>query len=259
MIRKSALLLALVFALAGAAYSQEQKAKQPLTFQVIGQAESMPEVITLHFAVIGDDESLAKAQEQLEQAEKSVFTALEGLDVKRDEFKMDQFSIKPLQPNLGYSSQVNPTSIPAIGYRAQRSYSFSQPANMQAMEKLIKIADAALGNGARPASISDDMLAGMSYGDRQSSILLEFTLRDPDILLKKAIDNAVTRAYGLAEEASKQMAKCPLHLVSFQLHNTSCKSQMWSSMSNSDCIQASSYAWQPITMTVNAEVGFTCE
>ncbi|MEN6355932.1 MAG: SIMPL domain-containing protein [Armatimonadota bacterium] len=258
--RSLALLLTSVFALTGAAYPQDQQKLQlPLTFRVTGQAESMPEVIILHFTIVGDGESLAKAQEQLEQTEQTVVKAIENCGVKRDQLITDRFSIKPLQPNLGYSSQVNPTSIPALGYRAQRAYSISQSANTQSMEKLIQIADVALQNGARPTVMSDEMSGGESYGDRQSGILLEFTVRDPDTLLKKAIADAVTRAYGLAEEASKQMAKRSLHMVAFQLFNSSSRSQNWNGFSASDDSRAATYTWQPITMTIDAEVGFICE
>ncbi len=258
-LRSLVLTLALISAVVGGAWAQDlymqQKPAAPLSFHVTGQAEAMPDVALLHFSIVGDGESLGAAQEQLDQTEQAVAKALGNFGIKRSQMKVESFNITPLQPSLD-SSPMNPTTLPALGYRAQRDYTVPA-SDVKSIHKLIQIADAALQQGARPTSALPESWRGGGYGDRQPGMLLEFTVKDSDKLLKAAVNDALARARRLAEVANKQMGNRPLHLVYVTVTESSSLSRFGYPTPGGDDQPATSSALRPVKMAVSADIGFS--
>jgi len=246
--------------LVGAAWAQDlymqQKPAAPLSFHVTGQAEAMPDIALLHFTIVGDGESLGTAQAQLDQTEQAVAKALGNFGIKRSQMKVESFNITPLQPSLD-SSSMNPTTLPALGYRAQRDYTVTPASDVKSIHKLIQIADAALQPGARPTSSLGEPWRGGGYGDRQPGLLLEFALKDTDKLLKTAVNDALARARRLAEVANKQMGNRPLHLVYVMVTESNSLSRYGYPVPGGDDQPATSSALRPVKMAVSADIGFS--
>jgi len=254
-----------VFVFVGAAYAQDssmtgQKPSAPLTFRVTGQAEAMPETVTLHFSVVGDGETLSSAMERLDKTERAVADALRKFDVKPEQMKVDRFSLAPLQPTVDPSmNPMNPTPPPSLGYRASRDYSITPAMSVKSLPKAIQIVDAALQAGARatstPASSSSEP---WRYGGAsQPGMLLEYAVSDPDKLLKEAVNDALARARKLAEEVIKQTGKESLQLVSVQMTQSTAGYPYSYPGSGMDDSPSTTAANQSVKVTVSAEVGFS--
>jgi uncharacterized protein YggE len=244
--------------LAAASQGQQmstQKPAAPLCFRVTGEAEAMPDVVILHFSAVGDGETLGKAQEGLDQTEQTIAKALERFDIKRAQMKVERYSIMPLTPNLD-SSPMNPTMLPALGYRAQRDYTITPASSLKSVGKLLQIADVVLQQGARPTSSAPDAWRMESYGNRLPGMLLEFKASDTGKLTRAALTDAINKARKLAVEASKGMGKHTLRLATVNTSDTVYFPKPVYTPDRSDDPPDGSPALQAVKVTVSAEVGF---
>lgn len=245
-----------VLGLAVSAWSQpparQQQAQPPLVFRVTGESQTFPELCALKFTVVGEGETLSKAQEQLEQIEQAVFKALAKFEITRGQIQTERFIVTPLQPSV--STLPTSAALRPLGYRVQRGYSVLIPVTVENLTRLLQIADAVLQQGARPAVTVDNG----HYGQRLPYTLLEFLVRDPDKLVQQAMDDALNRARKLAEQASQHIGKVTLKLVRVQVTNIQALPQRRTvDFEGRDPI--TTFAWQPIRVTVVAEIAFTYE
>lgn len=226
---------------------------QPLVFRVTGVAESMPDVAVLHFNIVGDGDTMSKADTELKKTEEAVLRSLAKENVKKDQIETAKFNVTPLQPGGGSSGSS--AGIQPLGYRVQRDYKVSIPITAQSLESLLKIGDAALSAGARlPVQQSgyDD-----SYSGRTKLALLDFNVLDTDKLMKRATDDGVARARKLAEAVAAQMgrASASLKLNYVQVFDTSLNGDRgYDGGSRSQPI--STTGWQQIRVSATMEVGF---
>ncbi len=235
------------------AQSPEQTAA-PLIFRVNGEAQAFPETAVLRFTVVGDGETLIKAQEQLQQVEQAIFKALEKFGISRGQIVTDRFAVIPLQPSV--LSGLPTTALRPLGYRVQKGYSIMLPVSAEKLDKLLQIADAVLQQGARPTAIASDERYG--YSERTPYTLLEFMVHDPDKLLQQAMDDALQRARRLAEQASKQIGKVTLRLVRLQVANIQTFPER-RTVTPEGRDPINTFAWQPVRVTVQIEAAFTYE
>lgn len=128
------------------------------------------------------------------------------------------------------------------------------PVTVENLTHLLKIADAVLQQGARPSVTAGDG----PYSERLPYTLLEFLVRNPDKLVQQAMDDALNRAKKLAEQAIQHIGKVTLKLVRVQVTNIQTLPQRRTvDIEGRDPI--TTFAWQPIRVTVVAEVAFTYE
>lgn len=88
--------------------------------------------------------------------------------------------------------------------------------------------------------------------------LLEFMIHDPDKLIQQAMDDALNRAKRLAEQAAKHIGKVSLRLVRLTVHDIRTLPERHAiTPEGRDSI--GTFVWQPIRVTVHAEVSFAYE
>ena len=185
--------------------------RAPLVFRVTGEAQAFPQLAVLRFTLVGEAETLEKAQEQLQKVETDVLKTLEKFKIPRGQVQTERFAVIPLQPSLSSST---PIALRPIGYRIHRGYNLTLPVTVEKLNELLAIADAVLKHGARPtALLGEDRY---TYPERPTYTLLEFMLTDPDRLLQQAMDDALQRARRLAEQAVQQIGKVAVRLVRVQ-------------------------------------------
>lgn len=224
------------------------KPKAPLMFKVSGQAETLPESVIIHFAIVGDGDTLSAAEEQMQKTEQSVSSSLQKQGLKPKDMQLERFAAIPLQPTGIRSSTLKP-----LGYRVQREYKIILPAMGDSLDRALKIADAALSQGGRPL-----MLADQSYdtSDLRTPSLMEFTIKDSEKLIKEAMGDALKRARRLAEQAAGEMG-CPpsaVSLASVQASQISVGPDSYDS--GQGHVPLSYSSWQPIKAIVSVEAHF---
>ncbi len=242
-----------VITLAGA--QSPERTSAPLVFRVAGEAQAFPETAVLRFTVVGDGETLGKAQEQLQQTEQAIVKALEKFGIQKGQIATERFAVIPLQPSVS-SGLPATTALRPLGYRVQKGYSVMLPVSVENLDKLLQIADAVLQQGARPTVTTDNGRYG--YSERTPYTLLEFMVRDPDKLLQQAMDDALQRARRLAEQASKQIGKVTLRLVRLQVANIQTFPER-RTITPEGRDPINTFAWQPVRVTVQIEAAFTYE
>jgi len=235
--------------------AKQSQPQPPLVFRVVGEAQAFPELSVLKFTIVGEGDTLGKAQEQLEQIEQAVFKALSKFEIQRGQIQTERFAVIPLQPSV---SAPLPASAPLrpLGYRVQRGYSVLIPVTVETLPRLLQIADAVLQQGARPTIVSSEDRYG--YSERQPYTLIEFMVRDPDKLIQQAMDDALNRARKLAEQAVQHIGKVTLKLVRIQVSSIQTLPER-RTITPEGRDPISTFAWQPIRVTVSAEVAFTYE
>lgn len=242
-------------AMAGAQSAQDRK-PAPLIFRVTGEAQAFPETAVLRFTIVGEGETLAKAQEQLQQTEQAVMKALAKFDIPKGQVQTERFAVFPLQPSISTPVPA-PAALRPLGYRVQRGYSVMMPVTVEALDKLLQIADAVLQQGARPTVITGEERS-YGYAERLPYTLLEFMVRDPDKLLQQAMDDALHRAKKLAEQATQHIGKVTLRLVQLQVSNIQTLPER-RTITPEGRDPINTFAWQPVHVIVHVEAAFTYE
>ncbi|MCS7264520.1 MAG: SIMPL domain-containing protein [Armatimonadetes bacterium] len=227
----------------------------PLIFRVAGEAQAFPETAVLKFTVVGEGETLSKAQEQLQQIEQAVFKVLEKFGVRKDQIGTERFAIVPLQPSLS-SGIPSPIALRPLGYRVQRGYGVTMPVSVETLDKLLHIADAVLQQGARPTVVTEERYG--YYPERMPYTLIEFMVRDPDRLVQQAMDDALSRAKKLAEQATQHIGKVSLKLVRLTVSNIQTFPER-RTITPEGRDPIGTFVWQPIRVVVQAEVSFNYE
>lgn len=240
----------------GLALAQPKSQNQaPLVFRVTGESQAFPETVVLRFTIVGEGETLSKAQEQLQQIEQSVFKELEKVGIQRGQINTERFAVISLQPNIS-SGVPSPVTLRPLGYRVQRGYGVTMPVSVGTLDKLLQIADTVLQQGARPTVTTEERYS--SYSERMPYTLLEFMIHDPDKLIQQAMDDALNRAKRLAEQAAKHIGKVSLRLVRLTVHDIRTLPERHAiTPEGRDSI--GTFVWQPIRVTVHAEVSFAYE
>ncbi len=240
----------------GLALAQRQSQTQaPLVFRVTGESQAFPETAILKFTIVGEGETLSKAQEQLQQIEQSVFKVLEKFGIRRDQISTERFAVIPLQPSIS-SGVPSPVALRPLGYRVQKGYGVTMPVSVEMLDKLLQIADAVLQQGARPTVTAEDRYG--YYPERTPYTLIEFMVRDPDKLVQQAMDDALNRARKLAEQATQHIGKVSLKLVRLTVSNIQTLPER-RTITPEGRDPIGTFIWQPIKVTVQAEVSFTYE
>jgi uncharacterized protein YggE len=235
--------------------AKQSQPQPPLVFRVVGEAQAFPELSVLKFTIVGEGDTLGKAQEQLEQSEQAVFKALAKFEIPRGQIQTERFAVFPLQPSVSVPLPAGAALRP-LGYRVQRGYSVLIPVTVETLPRLLQIADAVLQQGARPTIVSSEDRYG--YSERQPYTLIEFMVRDPDKLIQQAVDDALNRARKLAEQAVQHIGKVTLKLVRVQVSSIQTLPER-RTITPEGRDPISTFAWQPIRVTVSAEVAFTYE
>ncbi|MCS7187472.1 MAG: SIMPL domain-containing protein [Armatimonadetes bacterium] len=227
----------------------------PLVFRVTGEVQAFPETAVLKFMVVGEGETLGKAQEQLQQSEQAVFKVLEKFGVRKDQVLIERFAIIPLQPSLS-SGPPSPVALRPLGYRVQKGYGIVLPVSVETLDKLLQLADAVLQQGARPTVVTEERYG--YYPERMPYTLVEFMVRDPERLTQQAMDDALNRARKLAEQATRHIGKVNLKLVRLTVSNIQTFPER-RTITPEGRDPIGTFVWQPIRVTVQAEVLFTYE
>ncbi|MCS7193157.1 MAG: SIMPL domain-containing protein [Armatimonadetes bacterium] len=227
----------------------------PLVFRVTGESQAFPETAVLKFTIVGEGETLGKAQEQLQQSEQAVFKVLEKFGVRKDQIGTERFAIVPLQPSLS-SGPPSPIALRPLGYRVQRGYGVTMPVSVETLDKLLQIADAVLQQGVRPMVVTEERYG--YYPERMPYTLVEFMVRDPDRLVQQAMDDALSRARKLAEQATRHIGKVNLRLVRLTVSNIQTFPER-RTITPEGRDPIGTFVWQPIKVIVQAEVSFNYE
>jgi len=234
----------------------QTKTQAPLTFRVTGEAQTFPETAVLRFTIVGEGETLGKAQEQLQQIEQEVFKTLEKFGIHRGQISTERFAVIPLQPSIS-SGAPSPIALRPLGYRVQRGYGVTMPISVENLDKLLQIADAVLKQGARPTVVTGEERYGY-YPERVPYTLIEFMVRDPDKLVQQAMDDALNRAKKLAEQAAQHIGKVSLRLIRLNVSSIQTFPER-RTITPEGRDPIGTFVWQPIRVTVQAEVSFTYE
>ncbi|MFA0737513.1 MAG: hypothetical protein LKKZDAJK_000601 [Candidatus Fervidibacter sp.] len=133
----------------------QTQTQAPLTFRVTGEAQTFPETAVFRFTIIGEGETLGKAQEQLQQIEQEVFKTLEKFGIHWGQISTERFAVIPLQPSIS-SGASSPIALRPLGYRIQKGYGIMVPVSVENLDKLLQIADAVLKQGARPTVVTGE-------------------------------------------------------------------------------------------------------
>lgn len=246
-----------IMSAAGLSMAQPRTQSQPpLTFRVTGEAQTFPETAVLRFTIVSEGETLSEAQKQLQQIEQAVFKTLGKFGIQRGQIGTERFAVIPLQPSIS-SGTPSPVALRPLGYRVQRGYGVTMSISVDALDKLLQIADAVLKQGARPTVLTGEERYGY-YPERQPYTLIEFMVRDPDKLIQQAMDDALNRARKLAEQAIQHIGKVSLRLVRLNVTNIQVLPQR-RTITPEGRDPIGTFVWQPIRVTVQAEVSFTYE
>ncbi len=247
-----------VISIVGAALTQPQARSQtqpPLVFRVTGESQAFPETAVLKFTIVGEGETLGKAQEHLQQIEQAVFKTLEKFGIQKGQIGTERFAVIPLQPSIS-SGVPSPIALRPLGYRVQRGYGVTMTASVETLDKLLQIADAVLQQGARPTVTTEDRYG--YYPERVPYTLIEFMVRDPDKLIQQAMDDALNRAKKLAEQATQHIGDVKLKLVRLTVSNIQTFPER-RTITPEGRDPIGTFVWQPIKVTVQAEVAFAYE
>ncbi len=234
----------------------QTQTQAPLTFRVTGEAQTFPETAVLRFTIVGEGETLGKAQEQLQQIEQEIFKSLEKFGIQRGQISTERFAVIPLPPSIS-SGTPSPIALRPLGYRVQKGYGIMMPANVENLDKLLQIADAVLKQGARPTVVTGEERYGY-YPERMPYTLMEFMVRDLDKLVQQAMDDALNRAKKLAEQAAQHIGKVRLRLVRLSITNIQTLPER-RTITPEGRDPIGTFVWQPIRVTVQAEVAFAYE
>ncbi len=227
--------------------------RAPLVFRVTGEAQAFPQMAVLRFTIVGEAETLEKAQEQLQKIEADVLKALEKFKIPRGQMQTERFAVIPLQPSVSTPPSL---ALRPLGYRVQRGYSLTLPVTVEKLGELLAIADAVLKHGARPTVLGGEERG--YYSERPAYTLLEFMLTDPDKLLQQAMDDALQRARKLAEQAVQQIGKVSVWLVRVQVSQIQTHPERrFVTPEGRDPVHT--FVWQPIRVTIQLEAAFTYE
>jgi len=245
----------IVILIAGVAQAQ-QYTNAPLTFRVTGEAQVLPDKALLHFCIIGEGETLAKAQSQQKETEQDIVKALAENKIKSESMQTESFSITPLNVNTSGSSMPS-VALRPIGYRVQRGYSVQVPITPGTLDKVIDMAGVILEHGARPSAPPDSSSYGYSSYSSRTPALIDFVTPDTEKLTQLAIDDALDQAKKLAEQmASKMSTKPKIRLIQFKMLD----SRYYPDRRNSGDLQStSSTTWQAVRATVTVEAAFLCD
>lgn len=245
------ILLALLLACSCPATEQSGnlgKPKAPLVFKLSGRAEAAPDTVIVRFVLVGDGDTLDAAEQQLQKTSEAVVAAIQKQGIKPADMQMERFAAMPLQPSgIRSSSALQP-----LGYRIQRQYKILLPLKTGSMDKALKAAGAALGQGGRPVSLPD---GGYDSPDARQSSLLEFTVSEPKKLLHEAMANALKDARSLAEQAGKEMGYSPgaVRLAGVRSSFAGVDPNRYDSVDSS---RISSLSWQSVGATVTIEAEY---
>ncbi len=234
----------------GSIQPQPVKSKHPLTFRVNGQAQMTPENVTIHFVIVGDGDTLSAAQQQTQKSRQSIFSAMEGQGAKSKDVQLERFTATPLQPH-GINSTAD---LKPLGYRVQQQFQLTMPVTNDSLDKVLRIADAAIAQGARQAKSTGYNYDG-NYAESQPS-MMEFTIKDSEKLTKQAMSDALARARKLAEQAAGEMGYAPgaVKLIAVHAYEVSIVPNRCDSSDGRNPL--TSFSWQPIRAMVSIEANF---
>jgi len=244
-----------LFGLTAMSFAQNPT-QPPLVFRVTSEAQAFPETAILRFTAVGEGETLGKAQEQLQQIEQAVFKTLEKFGISKGQVSTERFAVIPLQPSVT-SGVPSPVALRPLGYRVQKGYGVVMPVSVENLDKLLKIADAVLQQGVRPTTVTGEERYGY-YPERMPYTLIEFQVRDPDKLVQQAMDDALNRARMLAEKATQHIGKVSLKLVRLSVTTIQTYPER-RTITPEGRDPIGTFVWQPIKVTVQAEVAFSYE
>jgi len=151
----------------------------------------------------------------------------------------------------------SPVALRPLGYRVQKGYGVVMPVSVENLDKLLKIADAVLQQGVRPTTVAGEERYGY-YPERMPYTLIEFQVRDPDKLVQQAMDDALNRARMLAEKATQHIGKVSLKLVRLSVTTIQTYPER-RTITPEGRDPIGTFVWQPIKVTVQAEVAFSYE
>jgi uncharacterized protein YggE len=250
------LLIPLIVVLIAGTAQAQQYANAPLTFRVAGEAQVLPDKALLHFCIIGEGETLAKAQAQQKEIEQDIVKALAENKIKSDSMQTESFSITPLNVNTGGSS-IPSVALKPLGYRVQRGYSVQIPVTPNTLDNVIGMAGVILEHGARPSATPDSSSYGYSSYSSKTPALIDFMVPDTEKLTQLAIDDALNQAKKLAEQTASRMSTKPkVRLVQFKMLD----SRYFPDRRNfGDPSNTSPTVWQAVRATVNVEASFFCD